>query len=111
MWAKLTKERYQPQHSKLLLLRSQCQTSGYSLIEFHPSNNVVRTTVEAMSAVMGGTQSLHTNLYNKAVGFPTPQLARVEPNTQIISREDMGMTEVADPWGGSYMMDILTDNL
>ena len=72
MWAKLIKEQYQPKNPKSLLLRAHCQTSSYSLTECQPSNNVVRTTVEAMSAVMGGTQSLHTNSYDEAVGFPTP---------------------------------------
>ena len=72
MWEKLIKEQHQPQNSKSLLLRAHCQTSGYYLMECQPSNKVVRTTVEAMEAVIGGTQYLHTNLYNKAVEFPTP---------------------------------------
>ena len=102
-WEKLMKERYQPQNSKSLLLRTHCRTYGYYLTGCIPYNNMVRTTVEAMVAVMGGTQSLHTDLYNKAVGFPTPRSASVACNTQLILREKMGMTEVADPWGDSTL--------
>ena len=101
MWAKLMKEQHQPQTSKLLLLRARCQTYGYSLTECQLFNNLVRTTVETMVAFMGGTKSLHTNSYDEAVGFPTPRLARRARNTQIILREEMGMAEVEDPWGGS----------
>ena len=111
MCVKLMKERYKPQNSNSLLLRAHCLTSGYYLTECQPSNNVVRTTVEAMAAVMGGTESLHTNPYDEAVGLPTVQSFRVARNTQLILREETGMTDVADPWGGSYMMESLTENL
>ena len=111
MWAKLIEERCQPQNSKLLLLRAHCQDSGYSLTECQPSNNVVCTTVESMAAIMGGSQSLHTNSCNKAVGFSTPRSARVAHNTQLIFREETGMKEVTDLWGRSYMMERLRDDL
>ena len=87
MWVNLMKEQYQLQNSKFLLLRAHCQTSGYSLTECQPSNNVVRTTVEAMSATMGEKKSLHTNSYDEAVGFTTPRSARVARNNQLILRE------------------------
>ena len=111
MWAKLIEERCQPQNSKLLLLRAHCQDSGYSLTECQPSNNVVCTTVESMAAIMGGSQSLHTNSCDEAVGFSTPRSARVAHNTQLILRDDTGMTEVENPWEGSYMMEMLTEDL
>ena len=111
MWAKLMKERYQLQNSKSLLLRAHCQTSGYSLKECQSSKNLVRTTVEAMSAVMGGAQYLHTNSYDEALGFTTLQSARVAHYTQLILRKDTGMAEVADSLGGSYMTESFMDNL
>jgi methylmalonyl-CoA mutase len=111
MWARLVKEKFQPKNSKSLLLRTHCQTSGYSLTEAQPMNNVIRTTIEAMAAVQGGTQSLHTNSYDEAVGLPTEQTARIARNTQLIIQEETGMCNVADPWGGSYMMESLTDEL
>jgi methylmalonyl-CoA mutase len=96
---------------KSLLLRTHCQTSGYSLTEQDPYNNVVRTTVEAMAAVMGGTQSLHTNSFDEALGLPTEFSARIARNTQLILQEETHITAVADPWGGSYMMESLTNEL
>mmetsp|Transcript_10656 Transcript_10656/g.19432 ORF Transcript_10656/g.19432 Transcript_10656/m.19432 type:complete len:636 (+) Transcript_10656:147-2054(+) len=111
LWAKLVKEEFQPKNPKSLLLRTHCQTSGYSLTEAQPMNNIVRTTIEAMAAVQGGTQSLHTNSYDEAIGLPTVQTARVARNTQLILQEETGMCDVADPWGGSYMMESLTDDL
>mmetsp|Transcript_16280 Transcript_16280/g.38433 ORF Transcript_16280/g.38433 Transcript_16280/m.38433 type:complete len:818 (+) Transcript_16280:88-2541(+) len=111
LWAKLVKEQFQPQSEKSLLLRTHCQTSGYSLTEAQPMNNIIRTTIEAMAAIQGGTQSLHTNSYDEAVGLPTEASARVARNTQLVLQHETGMGDVADPWGGSYMMESLTDEL
>jgi methylmalonyl-CoA mutase len=91
--------------------RTHCQTSGYSLTEQQPYNNIVRTTIEAMAAVMGGTQSLHTNSFDEALGLPTEFSARIARNTQLILQEEAWVTKVADPWGGSYMMESLTREL
>lgn len=111
VWAVLMKDRMGAKNPKSWLLRTHCQTSGYSLQEQDPYNNVVRTTVEAMAAVMGGTQSLHTNALDEAIGLPTEFSARIARNTQLILQEETGITDVADPWGGSYMMESLTDQL
>jgi len=111
LWAESVKEKFNPNNPKSLLLRTHCQTSGYSLTETQPMNNIVRTTIEAMAAIQGGTQSLHTNSYDEAVGLPTEQSARIARNTQLILQEETGITDVADPWGGSYMMESLTDEL
>lgn len=111
LWAQLVKEKYNPKNDKSLLLRTHCQTSGYSLTQAQPMNNIIRTTIEAMAAVQGGTQSLHTNAYDEAVGLPTEQTARVARSTQLILQEETGICDVADPWGGSYMMEALTDEL
>ena len=91
------------------MLRTHCQTSGASLTEQDPMNNVVRTTIEAMAAVFGGTQSLHTNGYDEAVSLPTDAAARVARNTQLILQEETGIPAVVDPWGGSYFMESLTE--
>ena len=111
LWANIVQERFQPKNPKSLLLRTHCQTSGYSLTAAQPMNNVVRTTIEAMAAVLGGTQSLHTNAYDEAVGLPTAASARVARNTQLILQEETGVCNVADPWGGSHMMETLTDDM
>lgn len=111
LWAKLMKEKFDAKNPKSLLLRTHCQTSGYSLTEQDPYNNIVRTTVEAMAAVMGGTQSLHTNSFDEAMGLPTEFSARIARNTQLILQEETQITNVADPWGGSYMMESLTKEL
>eukprot|EP01136_Pigoraptor_vietnamica_P013007 Opistho-1_new@53504 len=111
LWAHLIKEKFQPKSNKSLLLRTHCQTSGWSLTEQDPFNNIIRTTVEAMAAVFGGTQSLHTNAYDEALGLPTVKSARVARNTQIIIQEETGIPKVADPWAGSYMMESLTDEV
>jgi methylmalonyl-CoA mutase len=111
LWARLVQEKFQPKNAKSLLLRTHCQTSGYSLTEAQPMNNIVRTTIEAMAAIQGGTQSLHTNSYDEAVGLPTEQTARIARNTQLILQEETGICQVADPWGGSYMMESLTDEI
>ena len=92
------KEKFAVKNPKSLLLRTHCQTSGYSLTEQDPYNNVVRTAVEAMAAVMGGTQSLHTNAFDEALGLPTEFSARVARNTQLILQEETHITAVADPW-------------
>ncbi|KAL3934090.1 MAG: hypothetical protein SGBAC_010117 [Bacillariaceae sp.] len=111
LWAELVQEKFEPANPKSLLLRTHCQTSGYSLTEAQPMNNIIRTTIEAMAAVQGGTQSLHTNSYDEAVGLPTDQSARVARTTQLILQEETGICDVADPWGGSYMMESLTDEI
>eukprot|EP00300_Choanocystis_sp_HF-7_P007197 c15152_g1_i3.p1 GENE.c15152_g1_i3~~c15152_g1_i3.p1 ORF type:complete len:753 (-),score=181.13 c15152_g1_i3:962-3172(-) len=108
LWAELVKEKFSPKSPKSLLLRCHCQTSGWSLTEQDPLNNIVRTTIEAMAAVMGGTQSLHTNSFDEAIALPTVTSSRVARNTQLIVQEETQITRVADPWGGSYMMESLT---
>ena len=111
LWASLLRKHFNPKNPKSLLLRTHCQTSGYSLTEQQPMNNVIRTTIEAMAAVLGGTQSLHTNSYDEAVGLPTVQTARVARNTQLILQEETGITQCADPFGGSYMIESMTDEV
>ncbi|XP_051955228.1 methylmalonyl-CoA mutase, mitochondrial [Xyrauchen texanus] len=111
LWATLIKEKFRPKNSKSLLLRTHCQTSGWSLTEQDPYNNVIRTVIEAMAAVFGGTQSLHTNSFDEALGLPTVKSARIARNTQIIIQEESGIPKVADPWGGSYMMEALTNDV
>jgi len=111
VWAQMIQEEFRPKSDKSLLLRTHCQTSGYSLTEAQPMNNIIRTTIEAMAAVQGGTQSLHTNSYDEAVGLPTVQTARVARNTQLILQDETGICDVADPWGGSYMMESLTTEI
>lgn len=110
LWAETMKE-MGAKNPKSLLLRTHCQTSGYSLTEQDPYNNIIRTTVEAMAAVMGGTQSLHTNSFDEALGLPTEFSAKIARNTQLILQEETQIRNVADPWGGSYMMETLTNNL
>jgi len=92
-------------------LRTHCQTSGWSLTEQDPYNNIVRTTVEAMAAVFGGTQSLHTNSFDEAIALPTEFSARIARNTQLIIQEETHITKVIDPWAGSYMMESLTQDM
>mmetsp|Transcript_1602 Transcript_1602/g.2843 ORF Transcript_1602/g.2843 Transcript_1602/m.2843 type:complete len:753 (+) Transcript_1602:193-2451(+) len=111
LWAEIIDEEFKPTNPKSLLLRTHCQTSGYSLTEQDPYNNVVRTTIEAMAAVMGGTQSLHTNSLDEAIGLPTEFSARIARNTQLIIQEETDVCKVADPWGGSYFMEQLTEDL
>lgn len=111
LWAELMKERFNPQNPKSLMLRTHCQTSGWSLTAQDPLNNVVRTTIEAMAAVLGGTQSLHTNSYDEAVSLPTDTAARIARNTQIIISEETDITKTVDPFGGSYAVESLTDEL
>mmetsp|Transcript_6768 Transcript_6768/g.28481 ORF Transcript_6768/g.28481 Transcript_6768/m.28481 type:complete len:752 (-) Transcript_6768:72-2327(-) len=111
IWARLVKERFDPKNSKSLLLRTHCQTSGWSLTEQDPYNNVVRTTVEAMAAVLGGTQSLHTNALDEAIGLPTEHSARIARNTQLILQHETNIPKVIDPWAGSYAMEKITSDL
>jgi methylmalonyl-CoA mutase len=96
---------------KSMMLRTHCQTSGWSLTEQDPYNNVVRTTIEAMAAVFGGTQSLHTNALDEAIALPTEFSARIARNTQIIVQEETHICNVVDPWAGSYMMETLTQEM
>merc|ERR1719182_1321583 len=105
--AEILRDEFKATNPKSMLLRTHCQTSGYSLTEQDPYNNIIRTTIEAMAATMGGTQSLHTNSFDEALGLPTEFSSRIARNTQLILQEETGMTKVADPWGGSYMMEKL----
>ena len=111
LWADLMEREFAPKDPRSLMLRTHCQTSGVSLTEQDPYNNIVRTTVEAMAAVLGGTQSLHTNAFDEALGLPTPFSARVARNTQLILAEETGITKVVDPLGGSYYVEALTAEL
>ena len=111
IWAERMKKEFDPKSARSLMLRTHCQTSGASLTEQDPMNNVIRTTIEAMAAVFGGTQSLHTNGYDEAVSLPTDTAARVARNTQLILQEESGIPAVVDPWGGSYFMESLTESV
>ena len=111
LWANLMKKYFNPQNTKSLMLRTHCQTSGVSLTEQDPYNNIVRTTVEAMAAVLGGTQSLHTNAFDEAVALPTDFSARIARNTQLILQEETGITKSVDPLAGSYYIEALTGRL
>ena len=110
LWHKIMSE-FQPKKPGSLMLRTHCQTSGWSLTEQDPYNNVVRTTIEAMAAVFGGTQSLHTNSFDEAIALPTEFSARIARNTQLIIQEETHITNVVDPWAGSYMMESLTQQM
>jgi len=111
IWAERMQNEFSPKDSRSLMLRTHCQTSGASLTEQDPMNNVIRTTIEAMAAIFGGTQSLHTNGYDEAVSLPTDTAARVARNTQLILQEESGIPAVVDPWGGSYFMESLTESV
>ncbi|UPL48158.1 methylmalonyl-CoA mutase [Hymenobacter sublimis] len=110
LWAKLIKQ-FEPQNPKSLALRTHCQTSGYSLTEQDPFNNVARTCIEAMAAALGGTQSLHTNALDEAIALPTDFSARIARNTQLYLQHETDITRVVDPWGGSYYVETLTHEL
>ncbi|MCP4329206.1 MAG: methylmalonyl-CoA mutase [Alphaproteobacteria bacterium] len=110
LWAEMMSE-FEPKDPRSLSLRTHCQTSGVSLTEQDPYNNVVRTTIEALAAVLGGTQSLHTNALDEAVALPTPSSARIARNTQLIIAEESGIPHVIDPLGGSYYVESLTASL
>ncbi|MDP4748517.1 MAG: methylmalonyl-CoA mutase [Algoriphagus sp.] len=110
LWSKLVAQ-FGPQDPKSLALRAHCQTSGWSLTEQDPFNNVTRTALEALAAVMGHTQSLHTNSLDEAIALPTDFSARIARNTQLVLQQEIGITEVVDPWGGAYYVEYLTDQL
>jgi methylmalonyl-CoA mutase len=104
-------EKFAPKDNRSLILRTHCQTSGVSLTAKDPYNNIIRTTIEAMSAVLGGTQSLHTNSFDEALALPTEFSARIARNTQLVLKEETGITNVVDPLAGSYYVESLTDEL
>ncbi|GAB3022699.1 methylmalonyl-CoA mutase [Spirosoma pulveris] len=110
LWAKIVKQ-FDPKNAKSLALRTHCQTSGYSLTEQDPFNNVARTTIEALAAVLGGTQSLHTNSLDEAIALPTDFSARIARNTQLYLQHETDITRAVDPWGGSYYVEFLTNEL
>ncbi len=110
LWARIVSQ-FEPKKASSMMLRTHCQTSGVSLTEQDPMNNVVRTTIEAMAAVLGGTQSLHTNSFDEAIALPTEFSARIARNTQLIIAEESGITNVVDPLGGSYFIESLTHSI
>ncbi len=110
LWSKLMKQ-FKPKDPRSSILRTHCQTSGASLTEQDPYNNIVRTTVEAMASVLGGTQSLHTNSFDEALALPTPFSARIARNTQLILAEETGISKTIDPFGGSFFIEKLTNDL
>lgn len=110
LWAKMIKQ-FNPKNAKSLALRTHCQTSGWSLTEQDPFNNVARTTIEAAAAAFGGTQSLHTNALDEAIALPTDFSARIARNTQLFLQEETGITKTVDPWAGSYYVESLTDQI
>jgi methylmalonyl-CoA mutase len=110
LWAKLIKS-FDPESVKSLMLRTHCQTSGWSLTEQDPYNNVARTAIEALAAVLGGTQSLHTNALDEAIALPTDASARIARNTQLFIQQETGVTKLIDPWAGSYYVEKLTADL
>ncbi|WP_179319533.1 methylmalonyl-CoA mutase [Winogradskyella helgolandensis] len=110
LWAKLVKQ-FNPKNQKSLALRTHCQTSGWSLTEQDPFNNVARTCIEASAAAFGGTQSLHTNALDEAIALPTDFSARIARNTQIYLQEETHITKTVDPWAGSYYVEKLTDDI
>ncbi|MGB2816412.1 MAG: methylmalonyl-CoA mutase [Burkholderiaceae bacterium] len=110
LWCRIM-QGFGAKNPKSLMLRTHCQTSGWSLTEQDPYNNIVRTAVEAMAAVFGGTQSLHTNSFDEAIALPTEFSARIARNTQLILQEETHITNVVDPWAGSYMMETLTQQM
>ena len=111
LWAALMEEKFAPKDPRSLMLRTHCQTSGASLTSLDPYNNIVRTTVEALAAVLGGTQSLHTNAFDEALALPSEFSARIARNTQLILQHETGVTRVVDPLAGSYYLESLTASL
>ncbi|MEM7196397.1 MAG: methylmalonyl-CoA mutase [Pseudomonadota bacterium] len=111
LWCELMRQHFEPKNQKSLLLRTHCQTSGVSLTSLDPHNNIIRTTIEAMAAVMGGTQSLHTNSFDEALALPTENSARIARNTQLILQHEADLTRVVDPLAGSYYVESLTNSL
>ena len=110
LWAKIMKD-FGAKKEKSLMLRTHCQTSGVSLTEKDPYNNIIRTSYEALSAVLGGTQSLHTNSFDEAIALPTDESARIARNTQLILQNETGVTKTVDPLAGSYFIESLTDQM
>jgi methylmalonyl-CoA mutase len=110
LWAKLVKQ-FHPKSEKSMALRTHCQTSGWSLTEQDPFNNIARTCIEAMAATLGGTQSLHTNALDEATALPTDFSAKIARDTQIFIQKETAITKACDPWGGSYYVEYLTDQL
>ncbi|MBK8563463.1 MAG: methylmalonyl-CoA mutase [Saprospiraceae bacterium] len=110
LWSKIVKQ-FNPKDEKSLALRTHCQTSGWSLTEQDPFNNVARTAIEAMAAVLGGTQSLHTNALDEAIALPTDFSAKIARDTQLFIQKDTEVTKVVDPWAGSYYVEYLTEQL
>jgi len=110
LWSKIVKQ-FNPKQEKSLALRTHCQTSGWSLTEQDPFNNVARTAIEAMAAVLGGTQSLHTNALDEAIALPTDFSAKIARDTQLFIQKETGITKVVDPWAGSYYVEYLTEQL
>ena len=111
LWAELIEKEFAPSNPQSLMLRTHCQTSGVSLTSQDPYNNIIRTTIEAMAAVLGGTQSLHTNSFDEALALPTPFSAQIARTTQLILKEESGITNVVDPLAGSYYLESLTASL
>ncbi|MEE9510488.1 MAG: methylmalonyl-CoA mutase family protein, partial [Gammaproteobacteria bacterium] len=111
LWASLMQEFFAPEDPRSLMLRTHCQTSGVSLTSQDPYNNIVRTTVEALAAAIGGTQSLHTNSFDEALALPTPFSAHIARNTQLVLQEETGISRVVDPLAGSYYVESLTNSL
>ncbi len=111
LWSTLMAEKFAPKDSRSLMLRTHCQTSGVSLTAKDPYNNIMRTTIEAMAAALGGTQSLHTNSFDEALALPTEFSARIARNTQLVLQEETGITRVVDPLAGSYYLESLTADL
>ncbi len=110
LWHELMKE-FEPKDPRSLCLRAHCQTSGWSLTEQEPFNNITRTSIETLSAVFGGTQSLHTNSLDEAIGLPTKFSSKIARDTQLIIQNEIGICKTVDPWGGSYYIESLTDEL
>ncbi|HAA91554.1 MAG TPA: methylmalonyl-CoA mutase, partial [Rhodospirillaceae bacterium] len=108
LWAELMQEHFSPKDERSLMLRTHCQTSGVSLTEQDPYNNIIRTTVEAMAGALGGTQSLHTNSFDEALALPSEFSSRIARNTQLVLQEETGITKVVDPLAGSYYVEALT---
>ncbi|MES9901390.1 MAG: methylmalonyl-CoA mutase [Sedimenticola sp.] len=111
LWAELMEKHFQPKNVRSTMLRTHCQTSGVSLTATDPHNNIMRTTIEAMAAVLGGTQSLHTNAFDEALALPTDASARIARNTQLVIQEETGITKVVDPLAGSYYVESLTHSM
>src|SRR4029077_20698686 len=110
LWHRVMSQ-FSPKNPSSVMLRTHCQTSGVSLTEQDPYNNIVRTAFEAMAAALGGTQSLHTNSFDEALGLPTDFSARIARNTQLVLAEETGVPQVVDPLGGSYYVESLTQAL